>query len=161
MSKHNCWSYGPSDSEVNLTPRRAAFASLTGPSILAALLLVACIPLAHADAVNVSVGNAQGIALSSVFLQLDRHAPIHRYRSWILTGHVDLGIAEFEGNRGSHAKTRAFGAIGKLRWERASSPLFVESGLGMAGFSNNLLGGERRLGGNGGLGCDHAGAHDT
>ena len=130
-----------------MTPRHAAFAGLARRAILAALLLVARTPLVHADGINVSVANGQGIALYSAFVQLDRDAPIHRYQSWILTGHVDLGIAEFQGNHGSHAKTRAFGGIGKLRWEQASSPFFVEFGLGMAGFSNTLLGGERKVGG--------------
>jgi hypothetical protein len=113
---------------------------------------MAPVPRVHADALGISAGYGQDINLYSVNLQLDRHAPIHEYEAWTLSGHLELEFDEFQGHHAStpHATTRAVAAAGKLRWQRrpatALSP-FCEFGLGVAGFSDTLLGGARQLGG--------------
>ncbi len=113
---------------------------------------MALAPRVHADALRISAGYGQDINLYSVNLQLDRRTPIHEYQGWTLSGHLDLEFDEFQGHRSSnpHATTRAVAAVAKLRWQRRPasglSPFF-EFGLGVAGFSDTLLGGARQLGG--------------
>jgi hypothetical protein len=107
---------------------------------------------AQADDLRIEAGYGQAIHVYAISLQLDRHAPIHQYQAWTLTGHVDFTLGEFQGHRSSssHATTRALWAIGKLRWQRRESSgvtPFAEFGLGIAGFSDTLLGGARQLGG--------------
>lgn len=117
-----------------------------------ALLLTSLAPSVRADAVRISAGYGQDINLYAVNLQFDRRAPIHEYDAWTLSGHLDLEFGEFQGHRASvsHVTTRAVAAIGKLRWQRRTSTSrspFLEFGLGVAGFSDTLLGGDRQLGG--------------
>jgi hypothetical protein len=119
---------------------------------IGALFLMALASRAHADAVGIGAGYGQDINLYSVNLQLDRRAPIHEYVAWTLSGHLDLEFDEFQGHHAStpHATTRAVAAAAKLRWQRPPAPAlspFFEFGLGVAGFSDTLLGGARQLGG--------------
>jgi hypothetical protein len=125
------------------------------PHKLAAFSAIFCLALAprvHADALRIGAGYGQDINLYAVNVQFDRRAPIHEYQASTLSGHLDLEFGEFQGHpsAGSHSTTRAVAAILKLRWQRrAASGLspFLEFGLGVAGFSNSLLGGDRQLGG--------------
>jgi hypothetical protein len=135
-----------------LTHRREAGAGPHKLAAFGALFFTALAPSVQADALRISAGYGQDINLYAVNLQLDRRAPIHEYQAWTLSAHLDLEFGEFQGHRSSvsYATTRAVAAIGKLRWQRrAASGLspFVEFGLGIAGFSDTLLGGDRQLGG--------------
>ncbi len=105
-----------------------------------------------ADALRVSAGYGQDINLYGVNLQFDRPSPVHEFEASTLSAHLDLEFDEFRGHVASvsNATTRAVAAIGKLRWQRrpAGGPSpFVELGLGVAGFSDTLLGGSRQIGG--------------
>jgi lipid A 3-O-deacylase len=105
----------------------------------------------HADALRASIGHGQSIDLHAISLQLDRTTPVREYSTALLTAHVEFGVGEFQGHPSStsHATTRAFSVLAKLRWEpRAQSPItsFAEFGLGFGVFSDTLLGGARRIG---------------
>jgi hypothetical protein len=117
-----------------------------------ALFITTFAPGVQADALRISAGYGQDINLYAVNLQLDRRSPVHEYQGWTLSAHLDIELGEFQGHRGSvsHSTTRAVAGIGKLRWQRHPAPgpvPFVEFGLGVAGFSDTVLGGDRQLGG--------------
>jgi lipid A 3-O-deacylase len=123
-----------------------------GRAALRALLFPALVPNAQAAALQISAGYGQDIDVYAVNLQLDRLAPIHQFEAWALTGHLELGVGQFQGHHSSSSNptTRAVAALAKLRWQRrAFSALapFVEFGLGGAHFSNSVLGDNRELGG--------------
>jgi hypothetical protein len=125
------------------------------PGIWRAAVFVALGPLttaspARADAVGVFAGHGQDTDQYGIGIQLDRRTPVHDYVSLTLTGHLEFGVGEFQGDKGaiSHNTIRALDALAELRWQRrANGPVvpFVEFGTGMGGPSEVTINGDRHF----------------
>jgi hypothetical protein len=133
-------------------------ATISGPTerrcvraaaVLALAQLVSASP-ACADAVGIFVGHGQDTNQYGFGIQLDRRAPVHEFATSTLTGHLEFGAGEFQGDKGAiiHNTIRALEALAKLRWQRNSNgPVapYVEFGAGMGGLSEVTINGDRHF----------------